>query len=165
MFTERTVQELAQVLGEKLNQAGLVAATAESCTGGGVAYAITEISGSSQWFDRGFVTYSNDAKIQMLGVEKLVIKAFGAVSEQVVEEMAIGAVTHSDADIAVAISGIAGPEGGTDEKPVGTVCISWYNVYSASKTETYLFTGDRSDVRTQAIRLALLGLIEAIEIE
>ncbi|MGB5444235.1 MAG: CinA family protein, partial [Psychromonas sp.] len=109
MFTEKTVQELAQVLGDKLKEAGLVAATAESCTGGGVAYAITEISGSSQWFDRGFVTYSNEAKIQMLGVEPLIIKAFGAVSEQVVEEMAIGAVTHSDADIAVAISGIAGP--------------------------------------------------------
>lgn len=165
MFTERTVQELAQVLGEKLTQAGFVVATAESCTGGGVAYAITEISGSSQWFDRGFVTYSNEAKIQMLGVEKLMIKSFGAVSEQVVEAMAIGAVTHSDADIAVAISGIAGPEGGSDEKPVGTVCISWYNVHSTSKTETYLFTGDRSEVRTQAIRLALLGLIEAIDIE
>lgn len=162
MFTEKTVQELAQVLGDKLKEAGLVAATAESCTGGGVAYAITEISGSSQWFDRGFVTYSNEAKIQMLGVEPLIIKAFGAVSEQVVEEMAIGAVTHSDADIAVAISGIAGPEGGSVEKPVGTVCMSWYNAHSASKTESYLFTGDRSDVRTQAIRLALLGLIEAI---
>ena len=164
MFTEKTVQELAQVLGDKLSKAGLVAATAESCTGGGVAYAITEISGSSQWFDRGFVTYSNEAKIQMLGVEALVIKAFGAVSEQVVEAMAIGAVAHSDADIAVAISGIAGPEGGSVEKPVGTVCISWYNAHSACKTETYLFIGDRSDVRTQAIRLALLGLIEVIEI-
>jgi len=162
MFTEKTVQELAQVLGDKLNKAGLVAATAESCTGGGVAYAITEISGSSQWFDRGFVTYSNDAKIQMLGVGPSVIKAFGAVSEQVVEEMAIGAVTHSDANIAVAMSGIAGPDGGTDEKPVGTVCISWYNAHSACKTATYLFTGERSDVRAQAIRLALLGLIEAI---
>jgi len=162
MFTEKTVQELAQVLGDKLNKAGLVAATAESCTGGGVAYAITEISGSSQWFDRGFVTYSNEAKIQMLGVGALVIKAFGAVSEQVVEEMSIGAVTHSDADLAVAISGIAGPDGGTVEKPVGTVCISWYNAHSACKTATYLFTGERSDVRAQAIRLALLGLIEAI---
>ncbi|MFQ3175774.1 MAG: nicotinamide-nucleotide amidase [Psychromonas sp.] len=165
MFTERTVQELAQVLGEKLKQAGFVAATAESCTGGGVAYAITEISGSSQWFDRGFVTYSDQAKIHMLGVKKSVIKGFGAVSEQVVEAMAVGAVTNSDADLAVAISGIAGPEGGSDEKPVGTVCISWYNVHSVSKTETYLFTGNRSDVRTQAIRLALLGLIEAIDIE
>jgi len=162
MFTEKTVQELAQALGDKLTQAGLVMATAESCTGGGVAYAITEISGSSQWFDRSFITYSNDAKMQMLDVEAQIIKYYGAVSEQVVEQMAMGAVQHSDADIAVAISGIAGPEGGTLEKPVGTVCISWYNAHSGSKTASYLFVGERSDVRTQAIRLALLGLIEII---
>jgi len=162
MFTEKTVQELAQVLGEKLTQAGLVVATAESCTGGGVAYAITEISGSSLWFDRSFITYSNDAKMQMLDVDKLLIEKFGAVSEQVVEQMALGAVQHSDADMAVAISGIAGPGGGTLEKPVGTVCISWYNAHSSSKTASYLFVGERSDVRTQAIRLALLGLIEMI---
>ena len=162
MFTEKTVQELAQVLGKKLTQAGLVTATAESCTGGGVAYAITEISGSSQCFDRSFVTYSNDAKIQMLDVDKQIIKEYGAVSEQVVEQMAAGAVRHSEADIAVAISGIAGPNGGTPEKPVGTVCISWYNAHCGSKTASYLFVGERSDVRTQAIRLALLGFIEMI---
>jgi len=162
MFTEKTVQELAQALGEKLTQAGLVVATAESCTGGGVAYAITEISGSSQWFDRSFVTYSNDAKTQMIDVDKELIEQYGAVSEQVVQQMAIGAVKNSDADIAVALSGIAGPDGGTLEKPVGTVCISWYNAHSGSKTASYLFVGDRSDVRTQAIRLALLGLIEII---
>jgi nicotinamide-nucleotide amidase len=162
MFTEKTVQELAQVLGEKLTQAELVVATAESCTGGGVAYAITEISGSSLWFDRSFVTYSNAAKIEMIDVDASIIKEFGAVSEQVAEQMAIGAVKNSDADIAVAISGIAGPEGGTIDKPVGTVCISWYNAHSHSKTASYLFVGDRSDVRTQAIRLALLGLIEII---
>lgn len=162
MFTEKTVQELAQVLVKKLTQAGLIVATAESCTGGGVAYAITEISGSSQCFDRAFVTYSNDAKIQMLGVESEIIKEYGAVSEQVVEQMAVGAVQHSDADLAVAISGIAGPDGGTTEKPVGTVCISWYNAHSNSKTASYLFVGDRSEVRTQAIRLALIGFIEMI---
>lgn len=162
MFTEKTVQELAQVLGEKLTQAGLVVATAESCTGGGVAYAITEISGSSQWFDRSFVTYSNDAKMQMLSVEKQLIEQYGAVSEQVVDQMAIAAVKNSEADIAVAISGIAGPDGGSVEKPVGTVCISWYNAHSGGKTESYLFVGDRGEVRTQAIRLALLGLIEII---
>ncbi|MFT6985792.1 MAG: nicotinamide-nucleotide amidase [Psychromonas sp.] len=162
MFTEKTVQELAQVLGEKLTQAGLVVATAESCTGGGVAYAITEISGSSQWFDRSFITYSNGAKTQMLGIDDALIQQFGAVSEEVVELMALAAVKNSDADISVAISGIAGPEGGTLEKPVGTVCISWYNAHSGSKTASYLFVGDRSDVRTQAIRLALFGLIEII---
>ncbi|MCP4325800.1 MAG: CinA family protein [Psychromonas sp.] len=162
MFTEKTVQELAQLLGEKLTQAGLVAATAESCTGGGVAYAITEISGSSLWFDRSFVTYSNDAKMQMLDVDKSLIENFGAVSEQVVEQMASHAVKNSEADISVAISGIAGPGGGSDEKPVGTVCFSWYNAHGGSKTESYLFVGDRSEVRTQAIRLALSGLIEIL---
>lgn len=162
MFTEKTVQELAQTLGQKLMQAGLVAATAESCTGGGVAYAITEISGSSQWFDRSFITYSNDAKMQMLNIDKQLLDEKGAVSEQVVEKMAMAAVKHSEADIAVAISGIAGPDGGTPEKPVGTVCISWYNAHSGGKTASYLFVGDRSEVRTQAIRLALFGLIEII---
>jgi len=162
MLTEKTVQELAQVLVEKLTLSGLIAATAESCTGGGVAYAITEISGSSQCFDRGFITYSNDAKEQMLEVDAHVLKKYGAVSEQVVEQMAIGATAHSNADIAVAISGIAGPNGGTEEKPVGTVCMSWYNAHVGSKTATYLFVGDRSEVRTQAIRLALIGLMEHI---
>lgn len=163
MFTEKTVKELAQVLGEKLTNADLVATTAESCTGGGVAYAITEISGSSLWFDRSFVTYSNGAKIQMLDVEEHLIQEFGAVSKEVVNAMAIGAIKNSDADIAVAISGIAGPDGGTEEKPVGTVCIAWYNAHSGHKTETYLFVGDRSEVRTQAIRLALLGLIDNVD--
>ncbi|PKG40550.1 CinA family protein [Psychromonas sp. Urea-02u-13] len=163
MFTEKTVQELAQLLGDKLTQAGLIAATAESCTGGGVAYAITEIAGSSLWFDRSFVTYSNDAKMQMLSVDKARIDKFGAVSEQVVEQMASHAVKYSEADISVAISGIAGPGGGSAEKPVGTVCFSWYNAHGKSKTETYIFVGDRREVRCQAIRLALTGLIEIIE--
>ena len=163
MFTEKTVKELAQVLGEKLTNAGLIATTAESCTGGGVAYAITEISGSSLWFDRSFVTYSNGAKTQMLGVDAGLIDEFGAVSKEVVNAMAIGAVKNSDADIAVAISGIAGPNGGSEEKPVGTVCIAWYNAHSGHKTETYLFVGDRFEVRTQAIRLAILGLIDSID--
>ena len=162
MFTEKTVQELVQLLGKKLTQAGLVVATAESCTGGGVAYAITEISGSSLWFDRSFVTYSNDAKMQMLEVDKGLIDKFGAVSEQVVKQMANHAVKYSEADISVAISGIAGPGGGSVEKPVGTVCFSWYNAHGGEKTETYIFVGDRSEVRTQAIRLALSGLIEII---
>ena len=160
MFTDKTVQELAQVLGEKLTQAGLIIAAAESCTGGGVAYAITEISGSSQWFDRGFVTYSNEAKTQMLGVDPKVIKQYGAVSEQVVEQMASGAAKNSGADLAVAISGIAGPDGGSDEKPVGTVCFSWYHRDRESKTATYLLNGDRSEVRTQAIKIALNGFME-----
>ena len=164
MFTEKTVQDLAQVLVDKLTLAGLIVATAESCTGGGVAYAITEISGSSQCFDRSFVTYSNEAKEQMIGVDAETIREYGAVSEQVVKQMANGAAQHSEADLTVAISGIAGPNGGTLEKPVGTVCLSWYSAHSAGKTASYLFVGDRSEVRTQAIRLALIGLIEMIEL-
>lgn len=162
MFTEKSVQELALLLGEKLKQVGFVATTAESCTGGGVAYAITEITGSSLWFDRSFVTYSNDAKMQMLKVDEKLINRHGAVSEQVVFEMAVNAIKFSEADVSVAISGIAGPGGGSLEKPVGTVCFSWYNAHGGEKTETYLFVGDRSEVRTQAIRLALSGLIEII---
>jgi len=160
MLTTKTVQELATLLGDKLSHAGLVAATAESCTGGGVAYAITEISGSSQWFDRSFVTYSNNAKTQMLGVDAKIIEEFGAVSIPVVEAMALGAVKHSDADIAVAISGIAGPDGGTIEKPVGTVCIAWYSHDQGLISETYTLAGDRAEVRYQATRMALLGLIK-----
>jgi len=162
MLTTKTVQELAALLGDKLSQAGLVAATAESCTGGGVAYAITEISGSSQWFDRSFVTYSNSAKTQMLGVDASMIEEYGAVSIPVVEAMSFGAIKNSDADIAVAISGIAGPDGGTAEKPVGTVCIAWYSEKNEHKSETYMLAGDRAEVRYQAIRMALLGLIENI---
>jgi len=160
MLTTKTVQELALLLGDKLSHTGLVAATAESCTGGGVAYAITEISGSSQWFDRSFVTYSNNAKTQMLGVDALVIEEFGAVSIPVVEAMALGAVEHSDAHIAVAISGIAGPDGGTIEKPVGTVCIAWCSNDKGLVSETYALAGDRAEVRYQATRMALLGLIK-----
>jgi len=163
MFSTKNVQELALLVGDKLSNAGLIAATAESCTGGGVAYAITEISGSSQWFDRSFVTYSNSAKTQMLGVDPAIIEKFGAVSPQVVDAMSLGAVKNSNADIAVAISGIAGPGGGTVEKPVGTVCFAWYNKITGHKTETRLFAGDRSEVREQAIRVALSGLIENIK--
>jgi len=162
MFTQKTVQELALLLGEKLTQEGLVVATAESCTGGGVAYAMTEIAGSSLWFDRSFVTYSNDAKMQMLAVDKIALDEFGAVSEPVAQQMASNAVKYSEADISVAISGIAGPGGGSEDKPVGTVCFSWYNAHGGEKTGTYLFVGNRSEIRTQAIRLALTGLIEII---
>ena len=162
MLSEKSVIELAQFLGEKLTQTGYVAATAESCTGGGVACAITEVAGSSLWFDRSFITYSNDAKMQMLEVDKRLIDTLGAVSEPVVQQMAVNAVKFSEADISVAISGIAGPGGGSAEKPVGTVCFSWYNAHGGEKTGTYLFVGNRSEVRAQAIRLALCGLIEII---
>lgn len=162
MLTEKSIVQLAQLLGDKLTHAGLVAATAESCTGGGVACAITDIAGSSLWFDCAFITYSNNAKMQMLAIDKILLEKHGAVSEQVVNQMASNAVKYSEADVSVAISGIAGPSGGSAEKPIGTVCFSWYNALGSEKTETYIFVGDRGAVRHQAIRLALIGLIEII---
>lgn len=150
---------LAQQVGLALAQRNWVAVTAESCTGGGVSSAITDIAGSSAWFDRAFVTYSNEAKQEMLGVRAETLAAFGAVSEPVVAEMAAGALAHSRGDIAVAISGIAGPGGGSEEKPVGTVCFAWAAQTGKSKVETCLFFGDRQEVRQQAVEKALSGLI------
>jgi nicotinamide-nucleotide amidase len=162
MHSNNSIQGSAQLLGKKLLKAGLIVSTAESCTGGGVAYAITEISGSSQWFDRGFVTYSNESKLEMLGVKNKTLEKYGAVSQNIVIEMAKGAVKNSNADIAVAISGIAGPTGGTDDKPVGTVCISWHSAHKKGKTATYIFVGGRKAIRCQAVEIALVGLIELV---
>lgn len=128
------IQALANQLGDALAKQQWVATTAESCTGGGVATAITDIAGSSQWFDRAFITYSNEAKMQMLGVQAETLANHGAVSEPVVEQMAEGALTNSLADISVAISGIAGPTGGTEEKPVGTVWFAWADKQGWRKT-------------------------------
>lgn len=155
----------ARALGEKLQAHGIMAATAESCTGGGVAYAITEISGSSAWFDRGFVTYTNQAKLQMLGVPSELILAHGAVSAEVVAAMAAGALAHSNAQLSVAISGIAGPLGGTAEKPVGTVWIGWARSGNEApiRTHCFQFGGDRQQVREQAIVMALQGMCEFIQ--
>jgi len=162
MHSNNSIQELAVLLGKKLLKEGLIISTAESCTGGGVSYAITEVSGSSQWFDRGFVTYSNESKFEMLGVKKQTLEKYGAVSQNIVSEMAKGAVKHSNADLAVAISGTAGPTGGTDDKPVGTVCISWYRKHKKDKTKTYIFVGGRKTIRCQAVQIALIGLIELV---
>jgi nicotinamide-nucleotide amidase len=156
---QKNIIELAQRLGQMLQAKQWMAATAESCTGGGVAYAITAVSGSSAWFDRSFVTYTNEAKQQMLGVAACTLEKYGAVSEAVVREMTAGTLTHSHANIAVAISGIAGPTGGSDEKPVGTVWIAWQTSEGTSQAECYLFQGDREEVRLQAIREALVGLL------
>ncbi|MGO1298199.1 MAG: nicotinamide-nucleotide amidase [Vibrio sp.] len=146
---------LNQVVGKQLQQAQQILVTAESCTGGGVAALITDVAGSSQWFDRAFVTYSNDAKQTMIGVQKTTLDAHGAVSEPVVREMAAGALAASNGTIAVAISGIAGPGGGTAEKPVGTVCFAWQDTSGWEFVSTQHFTGDRREVRTQAVYFAL----------
>lgn len=150
-----SVEQLSQQLGELLLKHKQVLVTAESCTGGGVANAITEIAGSSAWFDRAFVTYSNEAKQEMIGVEGQTLAEFGAVSEPVVIQMVQGALNNSNATIGVSISGIAGPTGGSEEKPVGTVCFAWADKSGWLKVETQHFVGDRSAVRTQAVIHAL----------
>jgi len=153
------ILDLAEQLGAALSQKSWIATTAESCTGGGVSMAITEIAGSSAWFDRAFVTYSNEAKQQMINVQAETLVEHGAVSESVVMEMAKGALDNSNANISVAISGIAGPGGGTVLKPVGTVCFAWADKTGWLHTETCLFDGDRNAVREQAIEKSLSGML------
>lgn len=160
MVTESDAQMLAAQLGQALNGCGKVIATAESCTGGWIAQVITSVPGSSVWFDRGFVTYSNTAKREMLGVEPKILSEFGAVSEQTAIAMALGALNHSPAQLAVAVTGIAGPGGGTPEKPLGTVCIAWAEREGAPVAITHRFDGDRAAVRRQSVVAALQGLLE-----
>ncbi len=158
------IHELAATLGDALRERKLLLATAESCTGGGVAYAVTQIAGSSDWFERGFVTYSNEAKQQVLGVSATELRANGAVSEPVARAMASGALSASRAQIAVAITGIAGPGGGSAHKPVGTVCFGWALQRAGTRAQlwsaTQHFDGDRAAVRTHAIIAALDGLLK-----
>ncbi|MBV0932524.1 nicotinamide-nucleotide amidase [Marinobacterium weihaiense] len=150
---------LAQKVGEALSARGLKVATAESCTGGWVAQAVTSVAGSSEWFECGFVSYSNTAKQRMLGVEAEVLERSGAVSEPVVAQMAEGALRNSDADIAVAISGIAGPGGGSEDKPVGTVWLAWAIAGHPTVTCLSFFSGDRDAIRQQAVEQALEGVL------
>jgi nicotinamide-nucleotide amidase len=145
-----------------LRQRGLMLATAESCTGGWVAQLVTSVPGSSQWFDRGFVTYSNSAKQEMLGVSAAVLEQHGAVSEQTVAAMVSGALSHSHAQVALAISGVAGPAGGSLEKPVGTVCLAWGMTDQPVVTRRLQLPGERQEVRRQAVVLALNGLLELL---
>ena len=155
--------ELAWQVGVSLNRAGLVLVTAESCTGGWVAECVTEVAGSSVWFDRGFVTYSNIAKTEMLGVEPALIATHGAVSEAVVLSMVAGALQLSRAHVALAISGIAGPSGGTMDKPVGTVWIAWQRKGRTPSAVCEQFMGNRRAIRQQAVRVALQGVLELCE--
>jgi nicotinamide-nucleotide amidase len=154
---------LAAQAGRALLASGLRVVTAESCTGGGVASALTDVPGSSQWFERGYVTYSNAAKLQDLGVEREVIATQGAVSAAVAEQMALGALRASGADVAVAVSGIAGPDGGTLEKPVGLVYLAIGRRGGVVRVVRELFAGDRVAVRTAAVAAALRLLIQAAQ--
>ena len=156
------IERLAADLGQRLIARGWRVATAESCTGGLVAGAVTAIAGSSDWFDRGFVTYSNEAKVESLGVPPATIAAHGAVSEQTAVAMAKGALAHSAATIAVGVTGIAGPGGGTPTKPVGMVCIAWSHRDHDVVVATHQLPGDRAEVRHAAVAIALRGLIDCV---
>jgi len=156
------LEKLAERLGHLLLERGEWLAAAESCTGGWLAQSVTAIAGSSAWFDRGFVTYSNAAKIDMLGVPASTLERHGAVSEAVARAMAQGALANSGADWTVAITGIAGPGGGSLEKPVGTVCFSWAWKDGGCEARTCHFSGERATVREQAVVFALEGLLERL---
>ena len=159
----RQINVLSMQLGELLSRHGLRVSAAESCTGGLIAAAITEVPGSSGWFEQSWVTYSNTAKQLALGVSLDVLQASGAVSEDTVLAMAVGALQKSDADIAVAVSGIAGPDGGSAEKPVGTVCLSWAVKGQESTAQRFRYTGNRQAIRMAAVADALRGTIRRVE--
>ena len=162
-MTDPRIQPLLLQLSEQLIQQNSMLVTAESCTGGGIAYAITEMPGSSRWYERGFVTYSNPAKQEQLGVPHELIARVGAVSEQVAAAMALGALQHSHADYSVAVTGIAGPDGGTEEKPVGAVCFGWGQRGAEARTTRVVFDGNRRQVRELSILTALQGLADQVE--
>lgn len=158
-MTDRpTLEDVVQQLSTELQRRGWMLATAESCTGGMIAAACTDLPGSSAWFDRGFVTYSNAAKTEMLGVPAELIAAHGAVSEEVVRAMAEGAVARSAAQVSIAVSGVAGPDGGSTDKPVGTIWIAWC-LAKDCQTTLYHFHGSRHAIRQQALRTALRQLL------
>ncbi|GAB6067299.1 nicotinamide-nucleotide amidase [Methylothermus subterraneus] len=151
--------KLASQVGALLQRRGWLLVTAESCTGGWIAKCVTDVAGSSAWFDRGFVTYSNAAKTELLGVRAETLDRYGAVSEETVQEMALGALARSRAQVAVAVSGIAGPAGGTPDKPVGLVWLAWQVQGEPCRTCRLQFAGNRESVRRQAVRAALEGIL------
>lgn len=157
---QQQLEALAARVGALLLANGQWLATAESCTGGWVAQCLTAVAGSSAWFERGFITYANAAKQEMLGVGAETLAAHGAVSEAVAAAMAAGALRHSHADWALSITGVAGPSGGSPEKPVGTVCFGWAGPDGRLESETRHFAGDRAQVRTQSVRHALEGVLQ-----
>jgi len=161
---DSTGSRLSITLGQLLADHDLTVTTAESCTGGLLAGAITEVPGSSGWFEQGLVTYSNAAKTAMLGVDADTLEQEGAVSEAVVRAMVIGALENSGADIAVAVSGIAGPGGARPGKPVGTVWIAWARRTGMKTSQCFLFDGGRDEVRLAAVREALRGIIALVNV-
>ncbi|MCU0842074.1 MAG: nicotinamide-nucleotide amidohydrolase family protein [Thiobacillaceae bacterium] len=160
---QEELEQLAARLGEALVRRGWMLASAESCTGGWAAQAITAVAGSSAWFDRGFVTYSNAAKQDMLGVRAETLARHGAVSEATVREMAAGGLARGQARAVFAISGIAGPAGGSPETPVGTVCFAWALAGRPLESEVRHFDGDRRAIRAQSVKAALQGLLDRLQ--
>lgn len=158
---DKELIELAEQLGQTLRHKDLKLAIAESCTGGGICQLLTEIAGSSHWFERGFVTYSNNSKMQLLGVNSQTIDLYGAVSKQTALEMAQGTLRNSEADYALAVTGIAGPDGGSAEKPVGTVFIALQNPEQSISYKKH-FIGTRHEIRQQAIKFSLESLLKFI---
>lgn len=155
---------LSEQVGGLLAAQNLLLVTAESCTGGGVAQIITEVAGSSQWFDRGFVTYSNQAKMEMLGVSAITLAEFGAVSEHVAKEMALGALSYSNGHVSLAITGIAGPTGGSLDKPIGLVWFAWaFKSGIKCFAQSQKLSGHRKEIREQAVHYALTELIRLLE--
>ena len=161
-MTDEKLYQLAECVGAALKAKGMMMATAESCTGGWIAQAVTAVPGSSEWFERGFVTYTYISKREMLGVKSETLDAHGAVSEQTVREMTAGALERSHAQVAVSVSGTAGPSGGTPQKPLGTVCIGWGAKDGALQSATKHFDGDREAVRRQAVVFALERVLELV---
>jgi len=160
--SDEELQQLANELGERLRARGWMLATAESCTGGWVGQLLTSLPGSSTWYERGFITYANAAKQEMLGVPAATLETFGAVSEETASAMAAGALKHSHAQAALAISGIAGPGGGTPQKPVGLVCYGWALADGTLMSSTCRLDGDREEIRSRAVAAALRGLIDLV---
>lgn len=161
-MTKQTCDQLVSRIAESLIQSHVSLTTAESCTGGRIAQELTAIPGSSAWFDRGFVTYSNTSKTEMLGVSEQTLKQYGAVSEQTVREMAQGALLHSHAYWSLSVSGVAGPGGGTNRNPVGSVWFAWAGKNGYLQSERCHFKGDRTTVREQAVLHALTGMLNGI---
>ena len=160
MKAQPSLSELATDLGAQLRGMKHRVATVESCTGGGIAHIITSIPGSSQWFERGFVTYCNDAKVEMVGVARELLESRGAVSVEVAAAMAEGGIRFSAADCCVAVTGVAGPDGGSAAKPVGTVCFAWAGLGRQTRTECVHFDGDRGAVREKSTAHILGGLLD-----
>jgi nicotinamide-nucleotide amidase len=162
LIDDQKLEKLAKELGEILIQRGFMLVSAESCTGGWIGQSVTSIPGSSNWYERGFITYSNNSKSEMLGVSHRSLEKYGAVSEQIATEMAAGAISSSHAQISVAVTGIAGPGGAMEGKPVGKICHSWAIKDGLARTSVCFLEGDRESIRKQAVAIALQGTIDLL---